>query len=269
MQATGETFRAAVGLRLRSDVPVGTCLSGGIDSSSIVAVASRDFGARMKTFSVCHDDPRISEEHYIDEVAAYCRAESIKLRLRQEDALADFDQFLYHQDEPVFSLSQYGEFAVMRLARQHGVPVLLNGQGGDEALCGYRKYAYFFLQQLLQRASIVVRRRATWPTRCGTGIVSYFSSGKGVRYVPRWMSRRYDPMDRILRPNGPEPSSGGVEVADARRARTLARTSVGRSAILEPTGVAPLSGSKQHGPCDRGTRAHGRSRVPGTGTHTT
>jgi asparagine synthase (glutamine-hydrolysing) len=199
VSATGQTFRAAVELRLRSDVPVGTCLSGGIDSSSIVAVATRDYQARMKTFSVCHDDPRISEERYIDEVARYCGADSIKLRLRQDDALADLDDFLYHQDEPVFSLSQYGEFAVMRLARQHGVPVLLNGQGGDEALCGYRKYAYFFLQQLWRQRRFATAARHVTATLIH-GDRQLFQFWQGVRYVPSWLRRRYDPMGEILRP---------------------------------------------------------------------
>jgi asparagine synthase (glutamine-hydrolysing) len=152
----------------------------------------------MKTFSVCHDDPRISEEHYIDEVARYCNADSIKLRLRQEDALADLDDFLYHQDEPVFSLSQYGEFAVMRLARQHAVPVLLNGQGGDEALCGYRKYAYFFLQQLWRQRRLFNAARHVTSTLLH-GDRQLFQFWQGVRYVPSWLRRRYDPMGDILR----------------------------------------------------------------------
>ncbi len=153
----------------------------------------------MKTFSVCHDDPQISEERYIDDVAGYCHTDSVKLRLRPEDALADLDQFLYHQDEPVFSLSQYGEYAVMRLARQHGVPVLLNGQGGDEALCGYRKYAYFFLQQLwAQRQWTTAVRHVASTLRHGDR--QLFQFWQGIRYAPRWLSRRYDPMDRILRP---------------------------------------------------------------------
>jgi asparagine synthase (glutamine-hydrolysing) len=153
----------------------------------------------MRTFSVCHDDPRISEEHYIDEVARYCGAESIKLRLRQEDALADFDEFLYYQDEPVFSLSQYAEFAVMRLARRHSVPVLLNGQGGDEALCGYRKYAYFFLQQLTRQRRFAAAAQHVIATLI-RGDRQLFQFWQGVRYVPGWLRRRYDPMDGILRP---------------------------------------------------------------------
>ena len=196
---TEDVFCDAVKLRLRSDVAVGTCLSGGIDSSSIVGVAARDFDVHMKTFSVCHNDPRISEEHYIDEVVDYCGADSIKLRLNPEDALRDLDDFLYMQDEPVYSLSQYGEYAVMRLARQHDVVVLLNGQGGDESLCGYRKFVYFYLQQLL-REHHYSRAFAHVLNTLRYGDRQLFQFWQGVRYIPGWMKRRYDPMAEILLP---------------------------------------------------------------------
>ena len=200
VERTVERFRDAVRLRLRSDVPVGTCLSGGIDSSSIVGVAARELGAPMKTFSVCHDDDAISEEHYIDEVVQYCNAEPFKLRLTAEQALEDLDRFLYHQDEPVFSLSQYGEYAVMRLAKQNGVTVLLNGQGGDEALCGYRKFAFFYLRQLLaQRSYVGAAKHVTNLMLRGDRQLLQF--WQGVRYVPSWLRRRYDPMDEILNPD--------------------------------------------------------------------
>jgi asparagine synthase (glutamine-hydrolysing) len=194
-----ETFRAAVSLRLRSDVAVGTCLSGGLDSSAIVGVAAHDYSARMKTFSVCHDDPRISEEHYIDAVSEYCDTESTKLRLRQADAIADLDTVIYHQDEPIFSLSQCAEFAVMRLARQHGVTVLLNGQGGDETLCGYRKFAYFYLRQLAaqRRYLDALRHLGNTIVRGDRQLLQFW---QGTRYVPRWLRPRYDPIDPLLRP---------------------------------------------------------------------
>ena len=106
----GQLFRESVKLRLRSDVPVGTCLSGGIDSSSIVGVAHHEFGAHMKTFSVCNNDPNINEQPYIDEVNRLCATDPVKFFLADDDAEENFDQFIYQQDEPVFSLSQYGEF---------------------------------------------------------------------------------------------------------------------------------------------------------------
>ena len=193
-------FHRSVELRLRSDVEVGTCLSGGLDSSSIVGVAARTFGAQMKTFSVCNDDPRISEERYVDDVNTHCKTQGVKLRLAIGEALDNFEEFIYHQDEPVFSLSQYAEFAIMRLAREHGVTVLLNGQGGDEALCGYRKYVFFYLRHLIKRGRIdqALAHVARTALRGDRQLLQIW---QGTRYAPNWLRRRYDPTDGILLPD--------------------------------------------------------------------
>ena len=87
----------------------------------------------------------------------------------------------------------------MRLARENSVPVLLNGQGGDEALCGYRKFAFFHLRQLL------ARRRLFAAARHGLDSLIYgdrqlFQFWQGTRYAPRWVKRRYDPVGDLLRP---------------------------------------------------------------------
>ncbi len=197
---TGDVFRRSVQLRLRSDVPVGACLSGGIDSSSIVGVAAKDFGVRMKTFSVCNDDPRINEQRYIDAVNDHCGTQPVKWTLREEDILNDFDQFIYHQDEPVFSLSQYAEFRLMKLARDQGVPVLLNGQGGDEAMCGYRKYAFFYLRQLLSegRHFAAIGHLMSSLLYGDRQLFQFWQAG---RYLPRWMRNKYDAVGPLLRPS--------------------------------------------------------------------
>ncbi len=200
VQQIEDVFCDSVRLRLRSDVPVGTCLSGGIDSSSIVTVAFRDFSTAMRTFSVCNDDPRINEQPYIDAVNRECQAEPVKFFLTDDDAEKNLDQFIYHQDEPTFSLSQYGEFCVMRLAREHGVPVLLNGQGGDEALCGYRKFAFFYLKQLLSE------HRYAAATSHLLGLLAFgdrqlLQIWQGTRYAPSWLKRRYDVMTDVLKPD--------------------------------------------------------------------
>ena len=195
-----DVFCQAVRLRLRSDVPVGTCLSGGIDSSSIVGVSYHDYGVKMKTFSVCNNDPVINEQPYIDIVNQECQAEPCKFFLQDEDAEQNLDTFVYHQDEPTFSLSQYGEFCVMRLAREHGVPVLLNGQGGDETLCGYRKFAFFYLRQLLSDSRYFAAARHV-AQLLAFGDRQLLQFWQGTRYAPRWLKRRYDVMGDILRPS--------------------------------------------------------------------
>jgi len=160
----------AVRLRLRSDVPIGTCLSGGLDSSSIVCLANRLMleegalprelvGERQKTFSACFDDPAIDERPYIQQVIEHTGAESNQVFPRGgEDGLwHDLKRLAWHQEEPFGSTSVYSQWNIMRLAKQRGVTVLLDGQGGDELLAGYHHYLGPFLAQ-------TVRAQGPWTT---------------------------------------------------------------------------------------------------------
>ncbi len=183
---TARLFRDCVELRLRSDVPVGSCLSGGVDSSSIVGVVCRDLGAHMNTFSVCSTDPTVDESPYINVVNEYCKTSPVKLVLEQENILGELEKVVYAQDEPFAALTIYAQWCLMRSVRRHGVPVLLDGQGGDEALCGYRKFAYFFLRQLIEQGCFWRTFRASAAlTLRGDGKLMKFSQGQ--RYLPSWL----------------------------------------------------------------------------------
>ncbi|MFN0146462.1 MAG: asparagine synthase (glutamine-hydrolyzing) [Dehalococcoidia bacterium] len=130
----------SIRLRLRSDVPVGSSLSGGLDSSSIVAtinaqkanawVHQRTFSARFK--SRAHD-----EGHYIDRMTYEVDAEAHEVWIEPERFIEEFREMQWHQEEPIASASPYAQYMVMRLARQHDTTVLLDGQGADELLAGY------------------------------------------------------------------------------------------------------------------------------------
>jgi asparagine synthase (glutamine-hydrolysing) len=147
-----EKFIDAVRLRMRSDVPVGSCLSGGLDSSSIVCVARALVPhADFHTFSACYEDPAFDERNYVREVADAVHVQSHRVFPSAEQFRASLEKLLWHQDEPIGGSSVFAQYTVMQAAREQGVPVLLDGQGGDEALCGYRKYYYFHLWHLLKR----------------------------------------------------------------------------------------------------------------------
>jgi len=150
-------FRDAVRIRLRSDVPIGTCLSGGLDSSSIVCVAnglmfgdraevSREvIGERQKTFSSCFEDPAYDERRFIQPVLARTGAEAHYTFPDVKELAASVEHLIRQQDEPFGSTSIFAQWNVMRLAAQRGVKVLLDGQGADESLGGYQGFfgAYF------------------------------------------------------------------------------------------------------------------------------
>ncbi|MDQ3706563.1 MAG: asparagine synthase (glutamine-hydrolyzing) [Chloroflexota bacterium] len=148
-----ELFNDAVRLRLRADVPVGTCLSGGLDSSSIVSVVGRlmqsehavsleQLGERQQTFSAVYDtNGPWNETPYIESVLSKTGAGGNSVVPSGEGLWRDLEQLVWHQDEPFQSTSIFAQWCVMRLARERGVTVLLDGQGADEVLGGYRPFA--------------------------------------------------------------------------------------------------------------------------------
>jgi asparagine synthase (glutamine-hydrolysing) len=155
-----ELFLDSVRLHLRSDVPVGAALSGGIDSSAIVAamraVAPR---AEIHAFSFVADDPALSEERWIDLAGSRAGAVIHKVRAAPEELLDDLDALVRVQDEPFGSTSIYAQYRVFREARRAGVPVMLDGQGADEMLAGYRPYLAARLASLLRQGRPVAALR--------------------------------------------------------------------------------------------------------------
>lgn len=136
-----ERFLENVRLHLRSDVPTGAALSGGIDSSAIVCAIRRlEPDLDLHTFSYIPSDRRISEEPWIDIVHQATGGIAHKIRPRP-DALADqLELLVRRQGEPFASASIFGQFLVFERAREVGVPVVLDGQGADELLGGYLQF---------------------------------------------------------------------------------------------------------------------------------
>lgn len=146
-----DLFEDAVRIHLRSDVAIGSCLSGGLDSSAIVSVANKLLftghafephliGDHQKTFSSCFDDIRFDERKHIEKVLSATTAERNYTFPTPQNLLNDLPSLIWHQDEPFGSTSIYAQWCVMKLAAERGVRVLLDGQGGDEILAGYHTY---------------------------------------------------------------------------------------------------------------------------------
>jgi asparagine synthase (glutamine-hydrolysing) len=160
-ERTRELFERSNRLRLRSDVPVGVCLSGGLDSSAIfgqIQQLGSGNGATISGFSAVFDDPEVDERRFIHKVLEAYNATGHTTLPTPEAFVEECDGFLYHHDEPPGSMSPYAAWSVMRLARQNRVPVLLNGQGGDELFSGYWPAYYLFLKQQLRRHPGTVAR---------------------------------------------------------------------------------------------------------------
>ena len=149
-----ELLQDSVRMQMRADVPIGSCLSGGLDSSSIVSLMShaRPTGAApIKTFTLCHDNPRYDERAYSRAVARQAGAMSQEVFADPARLLEDMGAIHWHHDEPIAGTSVLGQWVVMRAASQAGIKVLLDGQGGDEVLLGYPGYWGSHLADLIRR----------------------------------------------------------------------------------------------------------------------
>lgn len=146
-------FTSSIQRRLRSDVTVGTSLSGGLDSSSIVA-ASNKFQAANYThqcFTASFPGFEKDELKYSKLVAQEIGLQQFITEPTVESFIADIEKLCYHQEQPFTSSSVYAQYKVMELAKQYGVTVLLDGQGADETLAGYSKYVHWYLQEQIAK----------------------------------------------------------------------------------------------------------------------
>lgn len=151
-----DRFEESISVHLRSDVPVGTSLSGGLDSSAIACVVSAELRKRgawrdnwQHTFSACFPEPQLDERPYINAVVSATGCTPHYVCPRGESLAGELDRWLWHQDEPVGSPAVYAQYCVARLASEHGIKVLLDGQGADEQLAGYRKFILVYLRELV------------------------------------------------------------------------------------------------------------------------
>jgi len=149
-----DLLRQSVKIRMRSDVPLGSCLSGGIDSSSIVSlVASQSNGHRQSTFSARFDDPGVDEGEYMRAVAERFSTASYNIYPDPLRMIKEIDAFAWHQEHPFVGPSIYAQWCVMRLAADCNVTVLLDGQGADESLAGYLVSQGFHYRDLFSQFS--------------------------------------------------------------------------------------------------------------------
>jgi asparagine synthase (glutamine-hydrolysing) len=150
-----ERVRASIHERLRSDVRLGTCLSGGIDSSSIVCVAAEiDPDPSRLAFSASFREPGADERRWAELAARAAGVGWFEVYPQPDDLLEDLGGLALCQDLPFVSPGVYAQHRVMRLAREHGVTVLLDGQGGDELFTGYAPFHDLQLYERLRRLDL-------------------------------------------------------------------------------------------------------------------
>jgi asparagine synthase (glutamine-hydrolysing) len=216
-----EMFLQNIRLHLRSDVPVGAALSGGIDSSAIVAAMRQVQRAELDlhTFTYLADDPVLNEEKWADLAGESTGATVHKTAFSADNLVNDIDSLIHALDEPFGSTSIYAQYCVFRLAHQKHIKVMLDGQGADEMLGGYASYLSASLVSFLSQGSFAKSfsfLRQVWGRsdaggakvllRAGSLVIpeSFRSIGHnliGADFVPAWMNETW------LAKNGVKPRS--------------------------------------------------------------
>ena len=150
-----EILRKAVRVRLMSEVPLGAFLSGGIDSSAVVALMSQESSERVKTFSIGFDEQDFSELHHARRVAEHVGAEHHEFIVRP-DAMEVLPLLVEHYGEPFADSSAIPTYYVAKETRKH-VTVALNGDGGDESFAGYERYVAMGLAEKYRKLPVFLR----------------------------------------------------------------------------------------------------------------
>jgi asparagine synthase (glutamine-hydrolysing) len=238
-EAVRETFLDSIRLHLRSDVPVGTCLSGGLDSSAIVTSVDHllknehdvaaPVGERQKTFTAYFEDAGFDERPFAETVVARTRVEPHWVSFTADDLVANIERIVEAQDEPFGSTSMVAQWYVMRAAKQAGLTVMLDGQGGDEIFAGYETFFASYFADLLRRGQVAELAREVGAYRSLHGAAVPKLAELVVRpFVPariRWAARgRVRGGTELLSPDlrslPPLPEPNGAMFPDRLR-RTL------------------------------------------------
>lgn len=178
----------AVRLRLRSDVPVGVTLSGGLDSTGVLAVAAPCWQGPMSCFTSVYEDSTQGERHWAEMASKAASATLTPVIAPQQDWLQTLKKIAWHMDAPGYSPAVYPLWHLMKKARASGVPVLLEGQGADEALAGYPQYAVLDLLAYLG-GHVDVPRRLSGVAERVAGLRRTF----GLKWALGWLVRELFP----------------------------------------------------------------------------
>lgn len=155
-QKFNSLFNSSIKLRLRADVKVGSCLSGGLDSSSVVLTVHEHLKklnkvALQETVSSCFENKKYDEQQYIDEVVKKADCINHKIFPDLSQLYAQLSKIVWHQDEPFGSTSIFAQWEVFKKAREENITVMLDGQGADEILAGYHSYYGVYFWELIKK----------------------------------------------------------------------------------------------------------------------
>jgi asparagine synthase (glutamine-hydrolysing) len=195
-----EAFEESIDLHLRADVQVGSCLSGGLDSSAIVAFAAPKMGGNtFHTYTAAFEEADVDESNYAKMVAGeFSNIEAHFTYPTADQLLRDIDKLIYHQDLPIGSTSIFAQWQVMKAAHKNNMKVLLDGQGADEVLGGYYNFAGIYVLEAAKRMKFgkavgeyrALKRNFTPNMKNATARAAYY-------FLPEFMQRKVRAKQRL------------------------------------------------------------------------
>ena len=225
-----DALDAAVHSHLRSDVPVGACLSGGLDSAALVALAAPRTRTPLRTFSITYPGTPFDESRYMHALQAHVgNLDATEHTPDGRDVVDMLERATWHYEEPLWGSSVCSWWQVMKSVNAGGIKVVLNGQGADELLAGYPRYYPAYLRELLIGARIgaFLRNFEGFRRQQGVGRVSLLRD-LATPFLPDWSrralrmagrGRAYD--DGFLSPELRAPASAAAEAALRRAFSSL------------------------------------------------
>lgn len=185
-----ELFTDSIKIRLRSDVEIGSLLSGGLDSSAISLIGNKLQNGNLKTYSVISRDKKYSEEEFIDLFVNQEKVFNKKIVLMPDDIIKNIDKVLYHQDEPFSNFIVMAHYTILaKLKENSDITVVLSGQGGDEILMGYLRFYFFHLKNLAKRKKYLVLFKEILFSIINRTVIMQYERSAAKRYIPQLLNQ--------------------------------------------------------------------------------
>jgi len=162
--ATRERLIDSVRLRLRADVPIAFCMSGGVDSNSLISIAKRVFGYDVHGFTIANTDSRYEERDTVDAVVRELGIRHTMLPLSADNFLDNLRGLVAHHDAPVYTISYYVHWLLMRKVAECGYKICVSGTGADELFTGYFDHHNAYLAEVSDDIGMHAEALANWRT---------------------------------------------------------------------------------------------------------
>ena len=162
MEITKETLINSVRLRMRSDVPIAFCMSGGVDSNSLISIASKVLNYEVHGFTIVNKDERYEEQELVDHSVKDLGIKHTAIELDQTNFLENLTSLVNLHDSPVYTISYYAQWQLMKAVKEHGFKVSISGTGADELFTGYYDHHNLFLYEIFHDKKLYNKALNSW-----------------------------------------------------------------------------------------------------------